>query len=316
MDLNLVKVLVDIVDAGNLSEAGRRRGATRSQVSKELARLERGMGATLLRRTTRRLELTEQGSTLYEHAVRMLAEMDSARALIDRVGQSVHGHVRLSIPIGLGQFYLGAKLIEFQRRYPDIALRVLFSNRVADLISSEVDVAVRITSEPPLDQVARWICTVPWGLYASPAYCAEHGPFTQPEHLEDAKILTTPAPNRYTALTLRRHELVRSVRMRAHLQSENIPYLRTAVLGGVGVGVLPRYAMTSDVRCARAVMILPDCKLVGLDEDLYVLTLKDRHTPYAVKVLLDFLRQVLKPTALLGDVELDPGAGVTGERYP
>ena len=76
----------------------------------------------------------------------MLAEMESAQAAIDSLGQTVRGHVRLSVPTGLGEFYLSQPLLAFQEAYPEITLRVLFSNRVFDLIAAEINVAVRIMS--------------------------------------------------------------------------------------------------------------------------------------------------------------------------
>ncbi len=83
MEPNLIQAFVEMVDAGNLAEAGRRRGVTRSQVSRQLRELEQQAGARLLHRTTRRLEMTESGQALYRHGLRILREVASARAKID-----------------------------------------------------------------------------------------------------------------------------------------------------------------------------------------------------------------------------------------
>lgn len=124
MDLNLIQAFVDIVEAGNLSEAGRRRGVTRSQVSRQLRELEHQAGAQLLRRTTRRLELTEAGRALYQHGLRILQEVASAQAEIDSLGTTLRGHVRVSVPTGLGDTFLAPLLLEFTGRHPGISLRV------------------------------------------------------------------------------------------------------------------------------------------------------------------------------------------------
>ena len=295
MDLNLVRTLVEIVDAGNLSEAARRRNVTRSQISKELKGLERQVGATLLRRTTRRLAPTDAGRALYEHGLRMLAEVDAARAAIDSLGRTVRGHVRLSIPSGLGEFYLGEKLLAFQQRHPEISLRVLFANRVVDLIAAEIDVAVRITSYPPPEQVARELCPIGWGLYGAPAYLDARSAIAQPEDLSAHRMLCTPGPERLFRLVLQRPGERRELRLPPHLQSEHFPFLRSAMLAGAGIALLPDYALAADLRAGRAQRVLPDWQAQGLGNALYILTMQDRHPSHAVRVLTDYLREVLAP---------------------
>lgn len=295
MDLNLVRTLVEIVDAGNLSEAARRRKVTRSHVSKELKALERQVGATLLRRTTRRLAPTDSGLALYEHGLRMLAEVDAARAAIDSLGHTVRGHVRLSIPSGLGEFYLGDRLLEFQQAHPDITLRVLFSNRVPDLIAAEVDLAVRILSEPPPDQVAREVCDIGWGLYAAAAYLTMQPAIVELDDLAVHRILCTPGAERNFRLVLQQGAVRRELRIRPHLESEHFPFLRSAMLAGMGIALLPDYAVADDVRTGRALRVLPSWRAQGLGSRLYILTLQDRHPSHAARVLMEFLREALAP---------------------
>lgn len=295
LDLNLVRSLVEIVDAGTLSEAARRRSVTRSQLSKELKSLERQVGATLLRRTTRRLAPTEPGRALYEHGLRMLAEVDAARAAIDSLGRTVRGHVRLSIPTGLGEFYLAERLLAFQQTHPDISLRVLFSNRVVDLLASEIDVAVRIVSEPPPDLVARQVCAIRWGLYATPACLAALPPIDAPDDLAAAELLCTPGPERQFTLVLQQGGQRREIRTRPRLQTEHFPFLRSAMLAGAGVALLPDYAMRDDLHAGRVQRVLPAWQAEGLGQALYILTMADRHPSHAARVLVDYLREVLAP---------------------
>src|SRR5437868_708550 len=183
MDLNLIRAFVEIVDAGNLSEAGRRRGVTRSQVSRQLRELENQAGAQLLRRTTRRLELTEPGHSLYQHGLRIMQVAASAQAEIDSLGKTLRGHVRVSVPTGLGDAFIAPLLLEFTARHPGISLRVFFHTRVDDLIAAEIDVALRITAAPPPHLVAREICAIDWQLCAAPAYLAQLAPVTAPSDL-------------------------------------------------------------------------------------------------------------------------------------
>ena len=175
MDLNALKLFVEIVDAGNLSAAARKLQTTRSNVSHRLKAFERALGVQLLRRTTRRVEPTEVGAGIYEHGRSILREMAAADALVSSLGKSLQGSVRLSVPTGLGHLLVSPLLVAFKRAYPDIRLDVRFDNRVSDLIGEDVDVALRIVSNPPESLVATLLDEVDWVLCAAPDYLAVHG---------------------------------------------------------------------------------------------------------------------------------------------
>ena len=292
MDLNLIRTLVEIVDAGNLSEAARRRNVTRSQMSKELKSLERQIGATLLRRTTRRLALTDAGREMYEHGLRALAEVDAARAAIDSLGRTVRGHVRLSVPTGLGE-QLGAGILAFQQTHPDITLRVLFANRVFDLIAAEIDVALRVMTELPQELVAIRLRAVRWGLYASPGYLAAVPAIREPEDLQSHRFLGTPGPEPFMKLLLARGTQRRELRLKPHLRCEHFPFLRNAMLAGAGVALLPDYAVADDLAADRARQVLPRWEPEGVGDALYILMMPDRHPSHASRVLIAYLRDLL-----------------------
>ncbi|CUR70015.1 CysJI operon transcriptional activator [Achromobacter xylosoxidans] len=144
LDLNLIQLFVTIVEAGTLSEAALRQGVTRSHVSRNLQKLERAFGAQLIRRHPAAGTDAHEGSVLYDHGARMAREVESARHALQKLGAEPTGHVRLSLPTGLGELdMLRPLLVRFALEHPSLSLRVLFSNRVSDLISSEIDVALR-----------------------------------------------------------------------------------------------------------------------------------------------------------------------------
>src|SRR5438132_6049933 len=167
MDMGALTLLVEILDAGNLSEAARRLKVSRANVSYHLNQLERAVGAQLMRRNTRRVEPTEIGLRLYEHGRRIQNELLAAKESVTTLGSSLQGRVRLSVPSGYGQIVMSGWLIEFKRMYPGIVLEVLFENRVDDLLREEVDFAIRIIREPPSTLVARELGSVRYVACAS-----------------------------------------------------------------------------------------------------------------------------------------------------
>lgn len=293
MNLAIVRTLVDILDAGNLSEAARRRGVTRSQISKELKELERQAGTTLVHRTTRHVAPTEAGRILYEHGYRMLAELRAAQEAIQGLGDEIRGHVRISVPTGLGTSHLGDALIAFQQRHPEVTLRVLYSNQVENLVVDGVDIAVRILRDVPASEFASKVSDIPWRLFAAPSYLANRPAIAVPKDLKDCDFLCSPGSVTALALRLQSGRNVEQLTMKARIQSEHIPFLHQAMLAGLGISPLPYYAASDDVRRGAAVVVLPDWKLIVHSGRLYILAAQDRNAPRAVRALIDHLRDAL-----------------------
>ena len=191
MDLQSLTLLVEILDAGNLSAAARRLKMSRANVSYHLNQLERSVGAQLVRRTTRRAEPTEIGLRLYQHGLAIQGELLAARESVTTLGQSLQGRVRLSVPSGYGQLVMSGWLIDFKRMYPGIVLDVLFENRIEDLLRDEVDIAIRVVPEPPQNLVARELGPVRYVACASRGYAEAHGLPTQLDQLQGAPVVTS-----------------------------------------------------------------------------------------------------------------------------
>ena len=168
MDVNALTLLVEILDAGNLSEAARRLKMTRQRElpPEPAGALDRPAAGAAHHA---RVEATEIGLRLYEHGKTIRNELLAARESIATLGQSLQGRVRLSVPSGYGQLVMSRWLLDFKRLYPGIVLDVVFENRVEDLIRDEIDIAVRVMSEPPQNLVAREMGSMHYVVCASRA---------------------------------------------------------------------------------------------------------------------------------------------------
>lgn len=291
-DLNLVRLFVAMVESRNLSAAALRCGMTRSNMSHRLKRLELDLGAQLFRRTTRHVELTPAGQLLYRHGLRVLDEMRAVQAAIDSLDGTVRGDVRVRLPTGLGHLYLAPVLLDFARTYPDIALRVHINDGIGDLISAEVDLALKITSSPPEDHVARRICGIQWCLCASPEFLKKNGPIQNMEQLGRCDLIAPQSLGRRFDLRLKQAQgdpLI--LRIAPRLQSGDYPFLRDAVLAGLGVALLPRYAVWSQLRGGSLIEVLPAFEPEGVGDAIYLLTAPNRFPSMATRVLADFIRE-------------------------
>ncbi len=294
MDLNALKLFVEIVDAGNLSAAARKMQTTRSNVSHRLKAFERTLGVQLLRRTTRRVEPTEVGAGLYEHGRGILREMAAADALVSSLGKSLQGSVRLSVPTGLGHLLVSPLLVAFKRAYPDIRLDVRFDNRVADLVGEDVDVALRIVSNPPESLVAILLDEVDWVLCAAPDYLAAHGTPRTPDALSGHTIISAPAIGQPLRLSAQLGEARTQITLDPGVSSDNYLFLQAAVRAGNGLGILPYYAAAEDLRAGHLKRVLPACRVSVFGSRLYMLAMPSRYRTLATRHLLDFLKEGLQ----------------------
>jgi DNA-binding transcriptional LysR family regulator len=288
MDPESLTLLVEIIDAGNLSEAARKLKMTRANMSYHLQQLERSVGLQLVRRTTRRVEPTEVGLRLYQHGLAIRNELLAATESITALGRSLQGRVRLSVPSGYGQMVMSHWLIDFKRLYPGIVLDVTFENRVEDLLREEIDIAIRVMSEPPQSLVARELGPVRFVACASREFARANAMATTLDELATAPLITSNVTGRQLRLAAylegQRHE----VTLEPTLISENFLFLRQAVLAGLGVGIVPDYVMHDDMQRGDVVTTLDDWRLSIFGTHLFMLYMPNRHHTLAASTFIEF----------------------------
>ncbi|WP_374353350.1 LysR family transcriptional regulator [Limnohabitans sp.] len=288
LDLPYLTLLVDIIDAGNLSQAARKLKMTRANVSYHLSQLEKSVGVQLVRRTTRRVEPTEVGWRLYEHGRSIRNEIVAAQETISNLGQGLQGRVGLSVPSGYGQMVMSDWLVEFKRLYPGIVLDVVFENRI-DNLRDEVDIAIRILPEPPPQMVAREFGTVRYLACASQAYVAAHGLPTELAQLRTQPLITANVVGRHLSLRGYRQGEREEIMLAPTLISDHYPFLRQGILAGLGIGLVPDYVVEDVIANGEVLTALNDYRLSIFGTNMYLLYLPNRHQTRAVRTCIDFL---------------------------
>lgn len=289
MDHLSLTLLVDILDAGNLSAAARKLKMSRANVSYRLNLLERELGVQLVRRTTRRMEPTEIGLKLAAHGRTIQHEMEAARDVVATMGHSPRGRIRLSVPSGYGQMVMARWLLDFKRAYPGIVLDVRFENRIVDLMQEEVDIAVRVVSDPPEHLVARRLGPVRYVACAASAYVQAHGLPTELRGLQDCAVVTSGAVGRQLRVAGTRDQVREEVVLEPTLISEHFPFLRQAVLDGLGIGLVPDYVVADCVASGAVQVALPDWQLSIFGTAMYLLYMPNRRHTLAASTLIAFL---------------------------
>lgn len=180
---------VHAADAGSFAAAARQLGITSAAVSKNVAGLEKAMGVRLMNRTTRSLQLTDEGSLFQQQARAALEGLDAAVDTVtaQRLGPS--GRVRISTSAAFGQAHLLPLLPGLLARHPALSVEVDFDDRVVDIVREGYDLAIRGGSMPDSALVSRPICQLQAVLVASPAYLARHGVPRSPQDLPSQRLI-------------------------------------------------------------------------------------------------------------------------------
>lgn len=291
MDLHALSLLVDIIEAGNLSRAAHKLGMSRANVSKRLNQFEKQLGAELLRRTTRQLEPTELGWQLYEHARNIRHELMAANESLENLGRSLSGTVRLNVPSGYGQHMMSQWFMEFMRLHPRITLDVIFDNSLEDLVKGTVDFSIRVLGDVPSNVVAQRLGAVEYVACAAPALVEVMG---KPESLAALKklpLITSRLTEQKMRLAGHTQPAGQHQPVRPRLMSANFFFLRDAILQGLGVGVVPNYMVAQEIAQGTLVQLpLPAEELAFLSAHMYLLYMPSRYQTKAQATLIAFLR--------------------------
>lgn len=247
MKIEGIAAFVAVAEAGSISEAARRLRLSKSVVSERVAELERGLNATLLHRTTRKLTLTEDGIAFRERAIRIVGEMQAAADdLAERRGL-LTGPLRIAAPVSFGRRHLGPALYPFLTQHPEIELTLDLDDRRVDAASEGYDAIVRHGVIADSRLVVWKLARSRRLLVAAPDYLHRHGTPASLAELEGHRgIFYT---NRGAAdWRFEGPGGATVVRARLALGMNNGDMLHDAAVAGLGIALLPAFIAGPAVR--------------------------------------------------------------------
>ena len=186
--LQAMQTLVRVVEMGSFSAAARELGSTQSAVSKQVASLERQLGADLLVRSTRVLKLTDAGARYVDQARRLVAEVAEAESELREGEHRLQGMLRVACSVCFGRMKLMPLVQDFLARHPGLKVDLRLNDGFIDLIEQGIDVSVRIGELPDSSLVSRRIATMRRGIYASRSYVERHGAPSEPAEALDGLL--------------------------------------------------------------------------------------------------------------------------------
>jgi len=255
--LDEMQAFVAVVDTGSLTAAAELLGLTVSATSRALGRLEEKLQTTLLRRTTRRLELTEEGATFLEHARTILDSVDAAEEQMAARRMRPAGRLRVDAATPFMLHVLVPLVEGFRARYPDVELELNSNEGITDLIEKRTDVALRIGVLKDSTLHARLVGTSRIRVLASPAYLARHGTPAGPEELGQHVLLGFTQPETLNDWPLRDTDGC-TLRIRPTIASSSGETLRQMALADLGIVCLSDFMTREDRANGRLVQLFPE----------------------------------------------------------
>lgn len=289
--MNIVKgmeIFSALVEGGSFVAAATKLDTSSAAVSRQISALEEHLGVRLVNRTTRRLSLTEAGTSFYERAQQILSDIAETEAIAGQHAVNPSGLLRISAPLSFGITALGRLLPEFQRRYPDMRLDIDLTDRVVDLVHDGIDIAMRIAQAPSPNLVARKIAPVRMIVCASPRYLAAHGTPQTPEELQHHTTLGytyLASGDNWTFLDASCRTI--TVRVHSSVHANNGDLLRRLAQEDGGIIAQPKFIVWQDIEEGRLVRLLPDWTLGSFN--LYAIYLSRRFLSAKVRAFVDFL---------------------------
>jgi DNA-binding transcriptional LysR family regulator len=318
-DLHLLTV---IAQTRNLTQAARRLGISKASVSTRLRDLERVVGMSLVRRTTRSVALTAAALQLVDDTQASFARIEQSLEQAKDLAGKPRGLLRISAPVALGRQRIAPSVPDFLRRYPEIRLELDLSDRFVNVTQEGFDLAVRHARSIPDTYIARVLCESRSLLMASPEYLQRRG---TPEHPTDLArhdcllYLRDGSAQSWSfafekAGSRKRGERI-NVPVGGPFKANNSEVLRAAIVGGLGIGLLPDFSLLPDTRAgsgllpdtkagsgllldssaesASMVPVLPDWRPVGFFGDrIYAIRPGGVRASRAVECAIEHLRQV------------------------
>ncbi len=284
-------VLAAVADARGFRKAADRLGMTQSGVSKAIAKLESRLDARLVHRTSRAVELTDEGHALYERVAPHLVGISEAAAETAKSRGSVRGNLRVNVDPLFSRMVLSLKLSEFLLRNPDLELRIETRDRIADLVSDGFDLAVRFGEPTPSALVARRVFNARILTVASPTYIERHGRPDEPNDLarnaHQCILAIDPSTGRPFEWEFCRRGRIVSVAVKGRLTVTDSGTKLGACLAGFGVAQVIDLGLEHHLKGGALINLFPDWP----DErfPLYVYYASRRHVPAKVRKFIDFI---------------------------
>lgn len=261
-NLNRLEYFVAIAEAGTITAAADRMRVSKAVVSKQLQLLEEELGATLVVRNSRHLNLTEIGQSFYAAAQASVAQAEEAYAMVRRGSSEPSGTLRITAPLDLGADYVAPVVAEFRRMYPAVTIELTLSDVRIDPVEARFDIAYRVGWLADSANIARKLGEFRQIVVASEKVVDEFGYPETPSDLAtfpfiEHQALSNPLRWRFSGQA---GDAI-DVEMTRALSADVTPAIKAMALDGAGISILPDFYVRKELADKSLIQLLPNWTL-------------------------------------------------------
>lgn len=263
--LRAIRTFIRVVERGSFSLAASDLGLSHGMASSMVKQLEARLGVELIRRTTRRMALTEEGMQYLETARRLVQELDDVEEEISRSGKAARGSLVVQAPSAFSRLLLAPSLGEFLSRHDELSFSLLSRDKLPDLIAEQIDMLIYTGELPDSSLVSRALSRFPIITVAAPSYLERNGIPETPDDLERHDLISIISATNGRPLDWWFSKSSKSIlrSYRARLSFENSETAIAAAVNGVGICQNISYAVSAHIATGTLVPILNDWRPDG-----------------------------------------------------
>lgn len=257
MDLNEIAIFVKVVQVGSFVQAARALSLPNSTVSFKVSTLEKRLGVTLIKRTTRKLSITHEGEAFYKRCLRGLEEMQAAEQEVSLIKGGPHGLLKITAPLDIGNSILPLIISQYRKKFPKVCIEVLLTDRKVDLLGESIDLAIRAGALKDSSLISKKIGHTFFVAVASSKYLKEFGIPAHPKDLIKHQCLQfTPMGQDGWNFIGPKGKI--KVNVPDSIFVNQLEMIRMMCLQNDGIAFLPNSFVYPTIRSGKLVRVLPE----------------------------------------------------------
>ncbi len=296
-DLVALRAFCTVIETNSFKGAANALGASTAAISRRVSALECALGVKLLHRTTRKLIPTEAGKQYYLDVQNIFCSLEEAEERVRDGHETIKGILRVAAPSSFGVHCIGPFIPAFMKRYPDLKARLHLEDKPTDLVSENIDVAIRIGFLKDSSLVATRIGIAPRVYCASPEYLEHH---SEPSKIED---LSAHSCLHYSLISKEEewHFGDNKIEIDGPLSANNGEVLKEAAIQGMGIAMLPTFIVQDALDDGRLKAVLTSHPIEPFG--IYALKLSRHFTPARVRLFIDYLKELYNGKSNVLDIK-------------
>jgi DNA-binding transcriptional LysR family regulator len=285
-----MSVFVKVADLGSFAAAANELRLSPTMIGKHVRYLEERLGSLLINRSTRRQSLTELGRSYLDHCRHLLEEAEAGDALAEETLRAPRGKLRVATSVAFGSYSLASAVVRFMKKYPDVTLELVLSDRMVDLLEEGIDATIRVGALTDSTMMSRSLSPYTGVVCAAPRYLAERGTPTHPKDLVDHECLRYPGWAEGQRWTFFGPEGEIQVDVKCRLTINSAFGILYAALAGAGIVLMRDELLAEHIAAGRLQVLLPNYKTQSRER--HIVWLKNRKMTPKLRAFIDFIAEV------------------------